>query len=167
MRINITISKLFVLTFLVLNQTSNGQTVTIKVNLPAQREATILSGNEFLAERGKVIELEQDSPDPFIGKVIPVQEADKPNEKLPIVNLFVNEADLLRNLSNSLLARGTAIMGADKFLLLRQKRFKVGDSITISFEGKDYEVWLSDVTSTTFTIRRNELTHTRAVLLSR
>jgi hypothetical protein len=145
---------------------SNAQSVSAILNQPAQRDAVIDAGHEFLAEREKLIVSDKGAPDPFIGKVEEVAAPD-PSLEAPVVKAVINEAELLQNLASRISARGTAIMGTDKFLLLSQKRLKVGDSTIINFEGRDYEVWLSDVTSTTFTIRRNDLTFTRAVLLSR
>lgn len=144
---------------------AQAQTVTTLLNLPAQREAIITAGLGLLAVRDNEVVLDKDAPDPFIGKAAPV--TDSVVEAVPIPRVVINEADLLRSLANQLSARGTAILGQDRFLLLSQKRLKVGESITISFAGNAYEVVLSDLTSTTFTIKRNGLTFTRPVLLSR
>jgi len=146
---------------------SSGQSVTVTLNLPAQRDTVIANGAAFLAARDKTIVDDTGAPDPFIGKVVESIVEEATVENAPIAKVVINEVELLQNLANKMPARGTAIMGEDRFLLLSQKRLKVGDSTIISFDGKDYEVWLTGLSSTTFTIRRNELTYTRAVLLSR
>lgn len=137
-----------------------------QINLPNQRDDVIAAGQVLLAARGGAVPSDKNAPDPFIGKVEPVA-AEVPTLEVPVVRAIVNEAELLQKIANQMSARGTAIMGDDRFLLLSQKRLKVGDSITINFDGKDYEVWLAEVTSTTFTIRRNSLSYTRAVMLPR
>jgi hypothetical protein len=157
--------KVSFLAFLVNLSIAQAQTVTTPLNLPAQREATIAVGLGLLAVRDKEVAFDKNAPDPFIGKASPVTESIV--EVVPIPRAVINEADLLSSLANQLSARGTAILGQDRILLLSQKRVKVGESITISFDGNDYEVVLSDLSSTTFTIKRNGLTFTRPVLLSR
>lgn len=144
-----------------------GQGVKVILNQPAQRDATIAAGEKLLANREKSVVSDEGAADPFVGKIekAPVEKVE--DAPLPVVKVIVDEAELLRNLANQVSARGTAILGADKFLLLGQKRLKVGESTIINFDGKDYEVWLEGVTSTTFTIRRNNLSYTRAVLISR
>ncbi len=145
---------------------ASAQSTSVALNQPAQRDAVIAAGADFLVKWKEPIISDQGAPDPFVGKVAeaPVQV---PTIEVPVVRAVIDEAELLRNLANLMSARGTAIMGEHRFLLLSQKRLKVGESITISFEGNDYEVWLVDLSSTTFTIRRRDLTHTRAVSLSR
>jgi hypothetical protein len=145
---------------------SQAQSVTTAINLPAQRESTLELGRSFLASREKEKIEYENAPDPFIGKVAPVV-AEVAVEAAPVPEKVINEVELLRNLASQISARGTAILGEDRFLLLSQKRLKVGESFIISFNGNDYEVVLSDLTSTTFTIKRNDLTFTRPVLLSR
>lgn len=145
---------------------SCAQSVSIVLNQPTNRDSLIAAGKALLANREEPVALDKGAPDPFVGKVAEVV-VQAPTVTAPVVRAVINEAELLQNLANRLSARGTAIMGDDRFLLLSQKRLKVGESVTINFDGKDYEVWLADVTSTTFTIRRNDLTYTRAVSLSR
>ncbi len=142
-----------------------GQTISIAITTPDQRDVTVEAGNLILSDREKPIPSDIGAPDPFIGVVEEVVE-DSPVIITPIVKV-VNQGELLQRLANSIQARGTAILGEDRFLLLSQKRLKVGESIVINLDGRDYELWLSSLTSTTFTVRLNDLSYTRAVLLSR
>lgn len=145
---------------------AHAQTVTISLNPPAQRDEVILNGTNFLAARLLPIVSDLNAPDPFIGRVEKTENATLPSGDV-VVKTLENEADLLKAIANRISARGTAILGNDRFLLLGQKRLKVGESIIINFDGQDYEVSLVEITNTTFTIKRDELSYTRAVLLSR
>lgn len=157
---------LLIIAALGFSSVSVAQTISVVLNQPANRDALIMAGSALLSSRDEPLVSDKEAPDPFVGKVIEVA-VQAPTVAAPVVRAVINEAELLQNLANRMSARGTAIMGDDRFLLLSQKRLKVGESVTINFDGKDYEVWLAEVTSTTFTIRRNDLTYTRAVSLSR
>ena len=58
---------------------------------------------------------------------------------------------------------GSIEIGGVSLLLFGQKRFKVGDRLPIVFEGKSYEVEITDVKSTSFTLRLNGEEITRPI----
>lgn len=139
--------------------------VHAQVNHPSKRDVVLAEAQALLATRSAELPSDKTSLDPFIGNI--ARGVDKPVEEVVEVRSSVNEADLLKALADRVNARGTAIMGEDKFLLLGQKRLKVGSVFTISFEGQDYELMLLDVTSTTFTVQRKGLSLTRPVKVFR
>jgi hypothetical protein len=61
---------------------------------------------------------------------------------------------------------GAMRLGDETLLLVGQKKLKVGDTLRISFEGKPYELSISDIGATTFTVQRGEFLHTRAIRLT-
>lgn len=62
----------------------------------------------------------------------------------------------LRKLAGTLQPTGTITLGGDAYLLFGQKKFKVGESLPIVFEGGTYSVLVTDIQSTSFSIRFGE-----------
>jgi len=71
--------------------------------------------------------------------------------------------DLLVELASQMSPTGSAILGGESFLLFGQKKMKVGDKITITFEGGVYEVEVTSIERTNFTIRLNRDEYTRPI----
>jgi hypothetical protein len=70
---------------------------------------------------------------------------------------------ILEALAGRLAPSGTAILGGEAILLFGQKRLKVGDQLTITFEGFDYILNITDIGRTTFTLRLNREEITRPI----
>ncbi len=70
---------------------------------------------------------------------------------------------VLEALAGRLAPSGTAIIGGEAILLFGQKRLKVGDQLTITFEGIDYTLDITDIGRTTFTLRLNREEITRPI----
>ena len=58
---------------------------------------------------------------------------------------------------------GSVVIGGESLLLFGQKRLKVGDHLPIVFEGKPYDLEISGIQSTNFTLRLNGVEITRPI----
>ena len=58
---------------------------------------------------------------------------------------------------------GIARFDGEAILIFGQKKLKVGDRLTITFEGADYDLEIAAINSTTFTLRYNGEEITRSI----
>jgi hypothetical protein len=100
-------------------------------------------------------------PNPFVPR--PVEAPASAEQPEIPTGPALGGADLLARIAARIPATGTVSIGGEPILLLGQKRLKVGEQFTISFEGQTHEVTIAAVTATTFTVRRGEHIHTRPV----
>lgn len=73
------------------------------------------------------------------------------------------DRELLIALAGQLNPTGTLFAGGEPILLFGQKKMKVGDHLSINFDGAPYEVIVSDIQSTNFTVRLNKEEYTRPI----
>lgn len=133
-----------------------------------QRAELVAKATELIESRGKPITLPDDLINPFVGREAPPKIDNSPDAGTLISEAEAMEgADFLARLAAQIPVSGTAALGGDALLLLGQKRLKAGDVVKISFEGKSYELTITHVGTTTFTVSRGGLTHTRPTRLSR
>lgn len=75
----------------------------------------------------------------------------------------VGDRNVLAVIADKLSPSGTAIIGGDPILLFGSRRLKVGDRLTVTFEGADYDLDITAITRTTFTLRLNREEITRPI----
>lgn len=75
----------------------------------------------------------------------------------------VGDRNVLATLAEKLSPSGTAIIGGDPILLFGSRRLKVGDRLTVTYEGADYQLDITAITRTTFTLRLNREEITRPI----
>jgi hypothetical protein len=75
----------------------------------------------------------------------------------------VGDRNVLTTLAEKLSPSGTAIIGGDPILLFGSRRLKVGDRLTVTYEGADYQLDITAITRTTFTLRLNREEITRPI----
>jgi len=75
----------------------------------------------------------------------------------------LTEKDILLAISEKVNPSGTATLGGEQVLLIRQKKIKKGDRLSISFDGQDYEVEITDIQRTTFSLRLNRTEISRPI----
>lgn len=135
------------------------------VSLPKQRELVVDLAVKLTEDRAAPLEIPDPLPNPFKW----------PEEPKPIVDPSIVESkpepvidglELLAKLAAQIQVSGTINLGSQPLLLMGQKRLKVGDRITISFEEKSYDLSLEAIAPTSFTVRRGDLTFTRATRIS-
>ncbi|MEO7600308.1 MAG: hypothetical protein ABIV50_15345 [Opitutus sp.] len=73
------------------------------------------------------------------------------------------EADLLERIAERVIPSGTLTLNGEPLLIFAQKRLRVGDRITVTYEGKDYNLELSSIQRFTFTLRLNRAEITRRI----
>lgn len=73
------------------------------------------------------------------------------------------DRNVLATLAEKLSPSGTAIIGGEPILLFGSRRLKVGDRLTVTFEGTDYQLDITAITRTTFTLRLNREEITRPI----
>jgi hypothetical protein len=73
------------------------------------------------------------------------------------------DRDILLSAIDGITPSGTMQLGDTQFLLFGQKKLKVGDSISIMFQGAAYELQISAVERSSFTLRLNTEEITRPI----
>jgi hypothetical protein len=68
----------------------------------------------------------------------------------------IGDHDILAAIAPHILPSGVMQIGDQPVLLLREKKLKVGDYLTITFEGTDYMIELSAISRSSFTLRLNK-----------
>ena len=132
---------------------------------PKLREQVVADAVRVAQARNSEVTLPSPTPNPFIPRELaPSGPPSAAPEATPVVP--VNGAEILARIAAQIPATGTVTIGGEPILLLGQKRLKVGELFTISFEGRSHELQLAAVTSTSFTVRRGENVHTRPVHIS-
>jgi hypothetical protein len=80
----------------------------------------------------------------------------------------VTPRDILETIASKVNSTSSVTMGGVTSLFVKlpgggQKRLKVGDRLTITFEGSDYELEITSITSTDFTLSLNNEKITRPI----
>jgi ribosomal 50S subunit-recycling heat shock protein len=73
------------------------------------------------------------------------------------------DAEILAIIAEKLSPSGTAVLNGEPILIIRQKKIKRGDRLSISFDGRDYEVEITDIQRTTFSLRLEKAQVTRPI----
>jgi hypothetical protein len=84
-------------------------------------------------------------------------------EETPAPAVGLNDREILSNIANSITPSGTMRVGDKQILLFGQKKLKVGDSLPIVFQGTTYELQISGIERTSFTLRLNKEEITRPI----
>ena len=127
----------------------------------ANRVSTVSKISVLLENRGKNVRVSDDVKSPFVTKSAPNTISSE--IKILQVPIGLSGPELLSQLSAKIHSTGTLIFGGNAMLLLGSKKAKVGDKITVSNDGIDYELTLVNVTSTSFTVKLGEALSTRPV----
>lgn len=136
---------------------------------PKLRMDTVAKAQALLAAQEAPVVLADPLPNPFVR--VPLTKSDEEAEEaVPAVDpkavATLSGVELLTRLAATIPATGTVNLGGAPILLLGQKRLKVGDTLTISFEDKSYEVSIASISSTAFTIARGSHSYTRPLRLA-
>ena len=133
---------------------------------PKLREQIVADAVRITETRSSAAALPSPLPNPFVPKQSAIEPEQNTTTPTVVPAPSLAGAELLATLSARIPATGTVNLGGEPILLLGQKRLKVGDTVTISFEGQSYELSIAAVTSTSFTVKRGENIHTRPVRIS-
>jgi len=80
-----------------------------------------------------------------------------------VVKRPTGDRGTLELLAERIVPSGILHMGGDAILLFGQKKLKVGDRLTIIYEGSNFDLEISAIGSTTFTLRYNSEEITRSI----
>lgn len=140
--------------------------------LPAnRREATVNLARELLEHRKYAVK-PADAVSPFAP---PAFDEPDPEELRAQREAAANAAaasasarpagdrDVLDRLAELIVPSGIVRLGGREILLFGQKKLKVGDRLTITFEGSDYDLDITAIGATTFTLRYNREEITRSI----
>ena len=131
--------------------------------LPPQKRAETL----FLARNLLSTKVQDSSEEALVSMnpFNPVQPS-APNvetEKSPAQSVLVNDRDLLKKIAEGIVPSGMMQLGEQTFLLIGKKRFKVADRMAVTSDGIAYELELSAIERTSFTLRLNNEEITRPI----
>ena len=131
---------------------------------PAKRQATLDLANRLLAAReSPAAALPADLVDPFnpVGFGAAPASGHQPGEA---AHAKASDSEILQEIASRVTPSGMVEFGGQPLLLFREKKLKVGDSLTITFEGTDYVVVITAIDQTSFKIRLNSEEITRPII---
>ena len=74
-----------------------------------------------------------------------------------------NDGDLLKILAQRVSPSGTMRLGNDSLLIFGSKRLRVGDTLSVTYDGTEYKVQIAAIDAITFTLRLNRAEITRRI----
>ncbi|MCB1105379.1 MAG: hypothetical protein H7A44_04515 [Opitutaceae bacterium] len=138
---------------------------------PLRREATMKLAGELLAPRDFSVKPENavspfappafDQPDPE--ELRAQREAAAAAAAAGVVAKPTSDRGVLEKLAELIVPSGIVRLGGREILLFGQKKLKVGDRLTITFEGSDYDLDITAIGANTFTLRYNREEITRSI----
>ncbi len=95
----------------------------------------------------------------------PVRQAADSEARKPAAGqaVVMGDHELLLGIAATISPSGTIKLGDTQILLIGQKKLKVGDTIPIVFQGASYELQLSGIERTSYTLRLNKEEITRPI----
>jgi hypothetical protein len=117
------------------------------LNTPEQRLESV---NRVMAltQPAPLVPLPADLKNPF------VLNQDKKNDAG--TSRLAGDREVLTAIAPYIVPSGVVQVGDSPILLLREKKLKVGDYLTITFEGTDYMIELAAINRSSFTLRLNK-----------
>lgn len=73
------------------------------------------------------------------------------------------DLDLLNLIAARITPSGTVMLDGESWLIFGRKRLRIGDRLTVTYEGHDYDLELAAIDRTTFTLRLNQEEVTRPI----
>ena len=135
-----------------------------EVSSSAKRQTTLDLATRLLAhEESSAASVSADVIDPFNPSGFgapPANVGSKPGEPARLVS---SEREILQKIAAQITPSGMVLFNGKPLLLFREKKLKVGDSLTITFEGTDYVVVIAGIDQTSFKIRLNREEITRPI----
>ena len=74
-----------------------------------------------------------------------------------------NDTDLLSYIAGRVVPSGTLTLNNEPLLIFGQKKVRVGDRLTVTYEGRDYNLEITNIQRFTFTLRLNRAEITRRI----
>lgn len=142
--------------------------LSANVSPSEQRTAAVKAAQSLISARSAPSPLPDPTPNPFLWPVDPEPDVVEDFSLPAPVATRPNAVgiDTLRQMALQIPATGTVTISGETVLLLGQKRLKVGDSVTINFEGENHELVISNLQSSSFTVRYRGLSVSRPISYS-
>lgn len=140
--------------------------------LPPQKRAETVELATALLQTKELPAVTADTPSPFAP---PAFEQPDPEEQRArqaaaaaaaaagVVSRPAGDRAILEDVSAHIIPTGIVRLGGEAILLFGQKKLKVGDRLTITFEGANYDLDITAIGTTTFTLRYNREEITRSI----
>lgn len=125
--------------------------IPLKRRLQSLEEANQILAREETTWKQSVKSL----PDPFFRTNQAPEEAAVPADATGETTSDKSDIEILRGISAQVQPTGTLEVGDGRYLLLDGKRLKVGDELSLVFEGLIYRVTISSVQRNSYTLRLN------------
>lgn len=132
------------------------------VSSPTKRQAALEEAAQLVAPRNSVVSaLPAELVDPFnpVGFGAPPARGKKGDA----AHTPTSDREILENVATRITPSGMMMFGDQPMLLFREKKLKVGDNLTITFDGADYVVVITAIDRTSFKIRFNREEVTRPI----
>lgn len=139
---------------------------------PVRRDATLKLAREILAPRVFSVKPTEvvspfappafDQPDPEEQRA--QREAAAAAAAAGVVARPAGDRGVLEKLAEMIVPSGIVRLGGREILLFGQKKLKVGDRLTITFEGTNYDLDITAIGANTFTLRYNQVEITRPII---
>ncbi len=127
----------------------------------ATRAATIDSLKKWV--RAPELEFGPSTPNPF--SMAGFEASAHKNEPSAPASDENNEPNLLGQLAESIPAKGRFVMGGEVILLIGNKKYKQGERVPVTHSGLIYELELTAIQTTKFTVRYRGEEFTRPINL--
>lgn len=132
------------------------------ISTPAARKAALKTMGALLAEKPKPVEGPVALKDPFNPPAQDLQEDYDPSAGTKPIQRR-SDADLLEEIARQINPTGSVELGGEPYLLFTEKRQKIGDKVTVSISGVEYEVEIISIDKSRFRLRYNNLETTRSI----
>ncbi len=135
---------------------------------PKVREKVLADAALVLAKRGEFVAPPSTMPNPFVAKDDGENAEAAPARVAPSAGAApaapaLSGSAQLAQLSSLIPATGVITVGGAPILLAGQKRLRIGDTFTVTSEGQAYDLSITAIGSTSFTVKRGDSVHTRPV----
>jgi hypothetical protein len=134
------------------------------VSNPTKRQTTLDLATRLLApQESPAAALPADLVDPFNPPGFRAQSTTIGGRPGETAHAIASDREILQKIATQIKPSGMLMFGGQPLLLFREKKLKVGDSLTITFEGTDYVVVIAGIDQTSFKIRLNGEEITRPI----
>jgi ribosomal 50S subunit-recycling heat shock protein len=133
---------------------------------PAQRRKPSVDLGAQLTQSPPAVSIQSGLRNPFHPEGFNMPDPDEQRSKSAQSQASgkpTTDAEILAVIADKLIPSGTAVLNGEPILIIRQKKIKRGDRLSISFDGRDYEVEITDIQRTTFSLRLEKAQVTRPI----
>ena len=137
------------------------------VQPPAKRAATVELANKLTNPKPSADTPPSVNPFTLNGSRTIDTGADEAQAAAARAAMLANDRTLLATLAEQLDPKGTFVVGGEAIILLGQKKLKVGELYSITFEGANYELEITAIETTRFSVRYKNEEITRPIVITK